>query len=407
MKNKYFYIVVTPFFPSPNNWRGAYVLDQVKAIERNSNYSVIVFRPTSYRNDKKEYEVDGIKVFLFPTIQTPSYMFNGLFNEFNSRSFLKRINELDMDFNNIQFVHTHTAPLGIYALALHNVSSQIKTIVQHHDLDPFLIRNGKFARWKLNARYRAKNSLRIINAVDLNICISTPCKESLLSFPHARTAEVYESYIKALIPVSDLPKATPNNVYVLYNGVDTSVFNENINKTERNDNIFRIGCIANFQELKDHITLIKAFEILIKKGYNNMRLSLLGTGETRSMCETYIQEHGLSGYVEWPIEVTHDKLPNYYRSLSIFVLPSIFEGFGCVYTEAYACGVPFICVDGNGAAEVIVPEERNRWVMRPHDYNQLATLIEDFYNYRYEQQLCKPIDIDVLIIEYMKFIQTL
>lgn len=28
------YIVVTPFFPSPNRWQGAYVLDQVKAIKK-------------------------------------------------------------------------------------------------------------------------------------------------------------------------------------------------------------------------------------------------------------------------------------------------------------------------------------------------------------------------------------
>ena len=75
------------------------------------------------------------------------------------------------------------------------------------------------------------------------------------------------------------------------------------------------------------------------------------------MCEEYIKEHGLELYVEWPNEVTHEKLPDYYRSLDLFVLPSVYEGFGCVYTEAYACGVPFIGVFDQGAAEVIAPEE--------------------------------------------------
>lgn len=44
-KNNSLYLVVTPFFPSPDSWRGAYVYDQVMAIERNSDYKVLVFRP--------------------------------------------------------------------------------------------------------------------------------------------------------------------------------------------------------------------------------------------------------------------------------------------------------------------------------------------------------------------------
>ena len=42
---KNIYLEVTPFFPSPSSWRGAYILDQVKAIQRNSDYEVLVFKP--------------------------------------------------------------------------------------------------------------------------------------------------------------------------------------------------------------------------------------------------------------------------------------------------------------------------------------------------------------------------
>lgn len=352
MTNKQLYICVTPFFPSPESWRGAYVWDQVKAIERNSDYEVIVFKPTNIRDKRKEYEVNGTKVYLYPTLQSPSYLFNGIFNGFNGRSFAKRVKELDIDIDNIKYVHTHTSPFAIYGIALKQIAPQVKVFVQHHDLDPYLIRNGKLARWKTNARYRAKNSLRLINAVDLNICISTPCKDNLLAFPEARPAEVYQSYIDALKPVKGLQKANPKDVYILYNGVDTSLFNKDLSSLQGRvgerlkDDVFRIVCIANFQELKDHITLIKAFEIFLRKmevsplsspkGKEVIKLSLLGSGETKQMCEEYIKEHGLEEYIEWPSEVIHDKLPEYYRSLDLFVLPSIFEGFGCVYTEAYA-----------------------------------------------------------------------
>lgn len=406
MSHKTYYICVTPFFPSPGNWRGAYVWDQVEAIKRNSNFEVIVFMPTTIRDKRREYEINGTKVYLFPTIQSPSYLFNGIFNGFNGKSFVKRVKELGIELEDIRFVHTHTGPFAVYGLALKKIAPHIKVFVQHHNLDTYTIRNGKFARWKPNAVYRAKNSLNLINAVDLNICISTPCKEDLLAFPEARKEEVYQSYIDALRPVSGMPKAQPKDIYVLYNGVDTSLFKANDDHDD-DDNLFRIGCIANFQELKDHITLVRAFKLLVDKGYTNMRLSLLGTGDTRPCIEDFLKSYGLYDLVEWPSEVTHDKLPEYYRTLDLFVLPSVFEGFGCVYTEAHACGVPFIGVYDQGAAEVIAPEERGKWLIKPHDHEQLAKLIERYYNERDEQILCKEYEINKLIKDFLRYIEEL
>ena len=138
-----------------------------------------------------------------------------------------------------------------------------------------------------------------------------------------------------------------------------------------------------------------------------MRLSLLGSGETRPKIERYINENGLVNFIEWPMEVRHEQLPEYYNTLNLFVLPSIFEGFGCVYTEAFACGVPFICCYGQGAAECIAPDEREKWLMPPHDYVALAGLIERQYRERHVQHLCTDYDIDVLIKRFLNLIKEL
>ena len=172
------------------------------------------------------------------------------------------------------------------------------------------------------------------------------------------------------------------------------------------EDIYRIGCIANFQTLKDHLTLIKAVEKLINKGYNKLVLSLLGTGATKHECMDYVNAHGLTDYVEWPKEVYHEDLPTYYSSLDLFVLPSVFEGFGCVYTEAYACGVPFIGVMGQGAEEVIMLNERDNWLIKPHDTDNLANLIERQYINRNRQHLCKSISIDDLVKDFLKEIES-
>lgn len=405
MLTEKYYICITPFFPSASNWRGAYIFDQVKAIQRNSDYKVVVFRPSK---EDEQYDLEGVRIYSFKSKETPSYIFNGLFNSYNSSKFISRLNDVGIDIQNIKYVHCHSGMNGAYGIALKNMNPHIKVLLQHHNLDVFTIMNGKFAGWKLNARYRASKSIDVFNKVDLHICISEPVKDNLLSFPNARKEEIYKPYIKRMKQMVGLPSICPKDIYVLNNGVDTRLFYPLSKKSKflfKTSQLFRIGCIANFQNLKDHITLIKSFEVLVKSGLDNFKLSLLGTGTTRSSCEHYINKHNLSGYVEWPNEVSHNKLPDYYRSLDLFVMPSIFEGFGCVYTEAAACGVPFIGVLNQGASECISDEDKQKWLITPRDYENLARLIKDYYLYRYKQKLSKELDIDVLIRQFLYYLK--
>lgn len=406
--NKTYYICVTPFFPSPGNWRGAYVLDQVKALQRNSDYDVRVFVGGG-KNDS-DYVIDGITVYRYKTREMPSNILNGIFNGYNARSFVKRVLSLGINSEDIAFVHCHVSMRAACGLALKKLNPKIKVLLQHHDLDPFNLRSGVLGRnnrW--NIRYRASKAIHLYNDVDLHVCISKACHESLQNFPHPRDCEVYEDCKRSLSLCKGLPSICSKATYVLYNGVDCRVFNKGNGKKMALDtsSSFRIGCIANFHELKGHITLIKAFNLLHKRGYHNIRLSLLGSGETRPLCEAYLLGHNLMQYVEWPDEVTHDKLPDYYRSLDLFVLPSYFEGFGCVFTEAAACGVPFMGCINQGYSEYIPEDERNKWLINPGDYGKLADNIVTYMRDGYEQRLSKSFDIDMLVKDFLNYLQTL
>lgn len=408
MIKKKYYICVTPFFPSKIHWSGAYVLDQVKAIQRNSNYEVVVFKTNVWGLREDDYEVDDIKVYPIRPMLMPSYILNGLTEGLVGLLFVRKLKGLGINPMEVAFVHCHTANHSAFGFGVKHVNPKAKVLIQFHDLDPYALRNGKWAEKRWNVRYRARKSLNAFNRADMLISISTPVQNNLLAFPKARPQEVYPSYLQRLEQVKDFPNVKSKNTYVLYNGVDTRVFNRvsSLNSSHNRNN-FRIGCIGNFQELKDHMTLIKAFNLLHKRGYKNMVLSLLGTGETKETCVKYLEENNLMPYVEWPKEVSHEQLPEFYHSLDLFVLPSIYEGFGCVYTEAYACGVPFMGVYDQGAAEVIVPNEREKWLIKPYDYVALANLIERYYNERYEQHLCQPYDINELIKGFLKKIETL
>lgn len=382
------------------------MLDQVKAIQRHSKLKVLVFMPS---NRDGEYDIDNVKVYLFKTRQTPSYLFNGLFNKYNTSKFIERVNSVSVNIDDIKFVHCHSGQNGCYGLAIRKINSNVRVLLQHHNLDICTVMNGKYADWKWNNHYRARKAIEIFNEVDVHLCISKPVKDSLLSFPKARKEEIFEPYLKRTRQMGDLQSIKAKNIYIMNNGVDTSLFTpcEKQKNNEKNERLFRVGCIGNFLQLKDHMTLIKAFEILIKEGFTDLRLSLLGTGPTRKSCENYIATHNLSGYVEWPNEVPHNMLPDFYRSLDLFVLPSIFEGFGCVYTEAAACGIPFMGVYDQGAAECICDEEKDKWLIRPFDYVGLADRIKDFHNYRYKQRLSKDYDINIIIKHFLNYIENI
>lgn len=400
-KAKY-YICVTPFFPSPTRWQGAYILNQVKAIERNSDYKVLVFKTNALSCKEDDYEIEGVHVYTLRPLLMPSYILNGMTEELVGWLFVRKLKSLGINPMDIKYVHCHTSSHGAFGFGVRRVNPNVKVMIQFHDLDPYTLRNGKWADKKWNVRYRAKKSLSAFNRADMLISISTPVQNNLLMFPNARPEEIYPSYLDRLKYLKDFPAVKPKSTYILYNGVNTALFNTDGKDRVKNHNVFRIGCIGNFQELKDHITLIKAFDWLHKKGYTNMVLSLLGSGETKADCIKYLEQNNLMQYVEWPKEVHHDQLPSYYHSLDLFVLPSIYEGFGCVYTEAYACGVPFMGVYHQGAAEIIAPDERQKWLIQPHDYIQLAHLIECYYVEKDQLMLCKPYDLDTLVTNFLK-----
>ena len=406
-----YYLCVTPFFPGPDNWRGAYVLDQVKAIASNSEYKVVVFATHPLTERVVDYIRDGIQVYSIRPLLMPSYILNGLTEGIVGRQFVRKLRHVGINPDDVAFVHCHTASHAAFGFGVRDINPDTKVLVQFHDLDPYTLRNGLWAGKRWNVRFRAKKSFSAFERADLLISISTPVQENLLAFPKAREHEIYQSYLDRLEYLKDFPELRFKNTYVLYNGVDLSIFKPLVsgrdNSSATSKDIFRIGCIGNFQELKDQMTLIKAFEILIGKGYSNIRLSLLGTGELRPACEEYIKNHNLDSYVEWPNEMAHNDLPDYYHTLDLFVLPSYYEGFGCVYTEAFACGVPFIGVFHQGAAELIMPSERENWLIQPHDYIRLEELIERYYKERKEQHLTRSIGINELIQDFLDYIERL
>ena len=107
-----------------------------------------------------------------------------------------------------------------------------------------------------------------------------------------------------------------------------------------------ILCINSLTKHKNLITLVKAFELLIKNGASDTTPYKLVIGGAAwngaNELADYIKEHDLEKHVILTGYLTDGQLTYLYNHARLFVTPSLYEGFGMTPIEAMAAGCPVI-----------------------------------------------------------------
>lgn len=121
-------------------------------------------------------------------------------------------------------------------------------------------------------------------------------------------------------------------------------------------------------EQKGYSFLLDAFAEVIKT--LDAELHILGDGPLRAELEAKVASLGIAGRVTF---LGFRKNPfAHMKAADVFVLSSLWEGFGNVIVEAMAMGRPVVVTDCNhGPAEIITHEE-NGLLVPPRDANALA-----------------------------------
>lgn len=78
-----------------------------------------------------------------------------------------------------------------------------------------------------------------------------------------------------------------------------------------------------------------------------------GSGKNADRVERAVQSFGLSQWVIFAGYVNQDELPALYWGAELFVLPSLYEGFGLTVLEAMACGVTVVAGDTSSLQELV------------------------------------------------------
>lgn len=391
--NKPIYLYITPFFPSPESWRGGYCLDAAKALMRDGRYDVRVM----VTGKGGDYEWDGIKVYRFKKLGLPCGVAPFLVNWLNNRRFKRKLREMGIRPEEVAVCHANTLGFTHYAAYFKGFNPKAKTVVQMHSSYSFGLRSGRLGVLPGHATILYLYLRRMCAKVDLLAFVSDMARRTFgKMYVGAPEGEVRD--VRSQLWLGRwLPALKINETAVVYNGLDTALFNAEGRKPHEG---FVIGCVANFQPLKDQMTLLKTVNLL-KGKIPELKVRLVGTGEMLGACKEYVRQQGLEGIVSFEPEIDHRAMPDFYRGLDLFVMPSRLEGFLCVCVESWACGAPAMFCEGTALPELVPEEEKGMWLFRPMDAQDLADKVLAYRANPKEQHFTRSLEIGHIWREFL------
>jgi glycosyltransferase involved in cell wall biosynthesis len=171
-----------------------------------------------------------------------------------------------------------------------------------------------------------------------------------------------------------------SRVWTITNFADESAFAQLSERERRSrrvewgvrDDAVVIGCVARFDPVKDHLSLIHAFaQVLARQPH--VHLVLIGDGEMRQRIEALIAELGLQHAAHLAGELR--ERGNLHRGFDISVLASRSEGFPNTLVEAMAAGNPVVATAVGGTIDAVTDGETGLLVASG-DENELADALE-------------------------------
>lgn len=170
-------------------------------------------------------------------------------------------------------------------------------------------------------------------------------------------------------------------IAIIYNPIDINnirmLSEEHVDHPWFQERIPIIVSVGRLTRQKGFPYLLRAFSILRKSFY--CRLLIIGDGEERESLIKMAEDSGYRGDIEF---IGFQKNPfKYMAKASIFVLSSIFEGFGNVIVEAMVLGLPVISTDcPSGPSEIITDGENGLLVPVGDEYALSEAILEVLTN---------------------------
>lgn len=166
--------------------------------------------------------------------------------------------------------------------------------------------------------------------------------------------------------LKNIVEKSGNNCTLIPNGFDFNFFKQTIDIKDKEQytismlyhNDFRKGCKYGIEAL-----------IKLKEKYPQLNAILFGVPSRPKNLPSWIE------YYQQPDKDTHNLI---YNRSSIFLAPSLTEGWGLTVGEAMICGCTIVCTDADGFLEMI-KDNINGLVCKKEDSDDLVSKIEALF----------------------------
>ncbi|MDD5370842.1 MAG: glycosyltransferase family 4 protein [Anaerolineaceae bacterium] len=169
-------------------------------------------------------------------------------------------------------------------------------------------------------------------------------------------------------PITKLMGRAP---VLIHNGFSMDLSVHAHTKQDTSKSTFTVGSLGRLTEQKGYIYLVDAAKEVISSKPNT-HFVIGGDGPLRGFLERKIYQAGIGA--NFYLAGTQNHPINFLRTIDLFVLPSLYEGFPTVILESMVLGIPVIATGIPGNNEII--EDRvNGWLIPPRDSHALANSI--------------------------------
>jgi phosphatidylinositol alpha-1,6-mannosyltransferase len=151
-------------------------------------------------------------------------------------------------------------------------------------------------------------------------------------------------------------------IAVIYPGVDAARFRDGDRAAMRDAlgwrDEFILLSVGRLQSRKGHDLVIRAMPELVR-ARPELRYLIVGDGGERQRLEALARDLGVADAVRFAGKAADEALPHYYAAADLFVHPNRIdddgdvEGFGMVFLEAAAAGLPVIGGNSGGVPEAV------------------------------------------------------
>lgn len=139
--------------------------------------------------------------------------------------------------------------------------------------------------------------------------------------------------------------------------------------------ILTVGRLSNMERYKGHDRVISALPGVLARVPDAAYL-VIGSGDDKARLEHLARVTGVADRVVFAGQVPDEELPDWFALAHAFAMPSTGEGFGIVFLEAAASGLPVIGGNRDGSVDALAEGSIGRLV-DPHSGDEVTAAIVD------------------------------